>query len=338
MIIKRRIETEGNLKPEVYNLLNNLPYEVLHHKRYGYLHPLGIYNRSLSRIFHNFNRVLTQISEVYKEIQSIEPHNLDISDFNSGTLLETQSELLHSLQSHIDDCFHILIATSHYPDMSQINSKRKKAMDRSASQWLYITKHPTFHYFKNNIQEYKTFIDVIVNTLKHRHGRLCDILMINDYAKRLGYYVETSGVGSDDEVFVGPDVNIHPDNTGFSYSRDLSFHFYNLYEISHHLKNALLMSFKKQYGIQLEDNFYFEEVDVGLNDVAQRICELNLQFFPKEYPKPVPMIEWNNEHNNTLILSLDKNFHLNSDFFGPIRTIASWTADGTTKTFRLPIG
>jgi len=52
MIIKRSIEFDGNIKPEVYNLLNNLPKEVLHHVSYGYAHPLGIcYNLFETGIF-----------------------------------------------------------------------------------------------------------------------------------------------------------------------------------------------------------------------------------------------------------------------------------------------
>lgn len=50
MIIKRSIEIDGNIMPEAYNLLNNLPEEGLQYKSYNSLHPLGIYNRSLSRI------------------------------------------------------------------------------------------------------------------------------------------------------------------------------------------------------------------------------------------------------------------------------------------------
>ena len=108
LIIKRSIESDGNIKPEVYNLLNNLPEEVLHHKSYGLLHPLGIYNRSLSRITDAFSDVLTEIKRFKKDIGPIGVHSKEHVSFESLNLLKAQKELLYSFQSHIDDCYHIL--------------------------------------------------------------------------------------------------------------------------------------------------------------------------------------------------------------------------------------
>lgn len=328
---------DGNIKPEVYNLLNNLPNEVLHHSEYGYLHPLGIYNRSLLRVSNGFIAVLNETKKIENEIQSLKVHQKKFVNLKTTELLKAQSELLYSIQSHIDDCFHILKTTSPYPDTTAIKSRTKKAMERSPSQWLYISKHPTVSYFKENIQEYKSFIDLIVNKLKHDHGRLRDVLLLNNYEKRLGYFVETYGVSSNGEALVRLDLEIHHDDTGFSYSRDLTFHFVNIYIISLHLKNALLNSFKEQYDLDLTNHFYVKENSTDFNKIINRIIESNLKFFPKEYLKPVPLIEWDQD-TDTLFLCLDKEFRLNSDFFGTIRKIVTYTGDGTTKSFKLPLG
>jgi hypothetical protein len=334
LIIERSVENDGNIKPEIYNLLKNLPEEVLHHRSYGYLHPLGIYNRSLSRVTKAFCNVITELKKLKKDIGLLDVHSKEFVKLESSNLLKSQNELLHSLQSHIDDCYHILKATSPYPNMDAIKSSDKKRMNRSPYLWLYYSKHPTFLIFKDNIQEYKSFVDLIVNKLKHEHARLRDVILANNFETRIGYFVEVSEVDGEEEVVLGPDPEIHPNSTVFSYSRDLSFHFYNLYELSRHLKNALIKAFE-QYNFVLTDDFYFKEASTDINDIAKELYELNLLFFPSEYIKPVPIIEWDRD---TLFLSLDKEFRLNSDFFGSIRKLVSWTPDGTTKSFRFPRG
>lgn len=162
--------------------------------------------------------------------------------------------------------------------------------------------------------------------------------MFNDFEtheKRLGYFVETSGVGSEGKVFLGPDPLIHLNREGFSYSRDLSIHFYNFYKISHHLKNALINSFKEQHNVILNNEFYVEDNSTDFPEIAEKISILNLRYFTSEFPKPLPIIEWGSNYN-TLILDLEPKFRLNSDFSGRIRTISSWTPDGTTRSFVVP--
>jgi hypothetical protein len=337
LIIKRSIKNDGNIKPEAYNLLNNLPDEVLFHKLYGSIHPLGIYNRSLSRISKNFLDVLNELKQVKEKITDSKDYPKDFKGYSPSRLLGFQKELLYSIQSHFDDCFRILKVTSPCPDIDKIKSKRKKSMERSLSSWLFISKHPSFLDFKKNIQEYKSFIDLIVNKLKHEQGNLRDIVRFNEFEireKRLGYFVET-GISFEGES-VGPDLSIHINGKGFSYSRDLSVHFYNIYEISHYLKDALIKSFKKRNNISLHYKFYFKEKSNDFNEIAGKLCKLNLRFFNEEYAKPLPIIEWNPNDKNRLILALDKKFRLNNDFFGKIRTVTSFTPDGTTKKFRFP--
>jgi hypothetical protein len=75
---------------------------------------------------------------------------------------------------------------------------------------------------------------------------------------------------------------------------------------------------------------------VTRTNIAKKIYERNLRFFPNEYLKPVPIIELSQNNSTTLILSLDKDLKLNSDFYGIIKYGISYTPDSTTKTFILP--
>jgi hypothetical protein len=190
MIIKRSLECDGNVKPEVYNFLKHLPQEVLHHSSYNYIHPFGIYNRSFKPIINGFSEVLKELNKVEDEIEPFKADNKFVG-FESSNLLRAQKELLYSIQSHIDDCYHILKATTAYPNMDEFNSRIRRSMGRSPYQWLIHT-NPTVFDFKDNIQEYKSFIDVIVNKLKHEHRRLRDIIYISNFEKRVGYFVEGS--------------------------------------------------------------------------------------------------------------------------------------------------
>lgn len=322
--------------PEVYNLLNNLPDEVIHHISYGNLHPLGIYNRSLSKVSNGFLEVLNELEEYEQKNDELKVSPREMPKYDSSKLLKAQDDLLRSIQSHIDDCFHILKSTSPYPDLSTFNSRQRSAMERTALQWLRITKHPTVDSFQKNIQRYKSHIDLMVNKLKHEHARLRDISLINNFEIRIGYFVETSGVDNG-KVSVGPDLEIHSNKGGFSYSRDLSFHLYNIYEISFHLTNALFEAFKKQYKIVLADDFYLEHDSNDFKDILRRVSQRNLKFFPKEYSKTVPLIELDQKAECTVTMCLDDDFRLNNYFGGTIRKIVSWTSDGTTKSFRFPL-
>ena len=272
-----------------------------------------------------------------EEIKSFEVFNKKVA-FNSTNLLKAQKDLLSSIQSHIDDCFHILKAITPPPNLDEFNSNVRRSMERSPYQWLIHTNSKqNVLEFKNNIGEYKFFIDSIVNKLKHEHRRLRDIININTFEKRIGYFVEGSGVDEQGNVFVGPDRDIHPNDVPFSYSRDLAFHLYNIYEISYHLKNTLIKLYKNYYNIDLIENFYFYEDPTDMKVIINKIFKLNLRFFSKEYRNPVPIVEWD-QNLNTLFLSLDKEFKLNNDFFDPKRFVVTWTPDSTTKTFRWPRG
>lgn len=77
MILKRSTKIDGNIAPEVYNLLQNLPDDVIHNQDYGKGHPSAIYHESLSRIIKAFSKVL----DLY------EKHDI-LNDFPTSDFLE----------------------------------------------------------------------------------------------------------------------------------------------------------------------------------------------------------------------------------------------------------
>ena len=324
MIIKRSFNYDGNVAPEVYNLLNHLPDETLHNLDYGKGHPLAIYNESVSRIIKAFNKVLNiyEKRDIFNEFPT--------SDFIE--LLEEQKELLHAMHSHFDDCYQILKITSPYPDTEKIPAKKMKSIKRSAYSWLNNFKHPGIKYFVDNTESYRTFLGKIVNKIKHEQARLRGITVIMDQQQYLGYYIEIIGLNKDNIAKL-PDPKIHPGGTAFSFSRDLAFHFYNLYETSFYLKKSLELSFHKLYNISIE----YEKIEVDypdFKDMAKRISNLNIEFFLDEYSKPNPIIVYI-EKDKELILKIDSPWY-KSYIPNVIKVYWLYEHDGITEYCAMP--
>jgi len=290
------MECDGNIAPEVYNLLNHLPSEVLHNVEYRKAHPLAIYHESINRILKSFSKIL----DIYEK--NILLNRFPNSEFEE--LLEEQKELLHSLHSHFDDCNQIIKVTSPYPTNDLPKNKILKKLERSTYRWFEYFENPGFNYFIDVTKGYRTFIGRIVNKIKHEQGRLKGISIKMDQQQCVGYFIEIVGVNKEHSSKL-PDTVIHPFGTAFSFSRDLSLHFYKLYEISHYLKKSLEKSFQK-YEIQIE----YKKIEVDYLDfwsIANRISDLEISFFPDEYSKLHPMINCNERNNiKELTLNLDQ--------------------------------
>ncbi len=326
MIIKRGMNRDGNIAPEVYNLLINLPDEVLHNLKYGKGHPLAIYNSSINRIMKAFSKVL----DIYEK-------NISLNQFPKKEfleLLEEQKELLHSLHSHFDDCNQIIKVTSTYPDIKNISSKERKNLERSTYRWLEYFKNPGFKYFLDNTKDYRKLVGGIVNKIKHEQALVMGISIKIDQIQSIGYFIEVVGVNKK-HISKLPDSKIHPFGTAFSFPRDLAFHFYNLYVISHYLKKSLDFSFKKLYNIEVN----YKETNVNYPDfghIAKRISDLDFNFFPDEYNKPHPLIVYTNqEDNKELKLNLDDPWYF---FNNPQVVELYWyiEPDGVTEYCAMP--
>jgi hypothetical protein len=64
MKIERKTYKDGNLYPEVFNYLKNLPDSILFHSDHTEYHPFSIYNRSIDRIVKAFRSVLNELEQV----------------------------------------------------------------------------------------------------------------------------------------------------------------------------------------------------------------------------------------------------------------------------------
>lgn len=305
MKIVRNTEKTGNIEPECYDILFNLPEVSLNFYRFPERHPLGIYNYSLSRILNSFSFVINQIALIEKEQLN---SKLSIESINK--LLIFQSELLHALHAHIDDCFRILKVVSPYPEteIKSISSKERVKVERSVYKWLETFNHPTYNDFKKKIADYRSYLGKIVNSIKHNHARLRLIYMNIEGFDVFGYYVEGISLDNKNKIVAGPDPKIHPNGTAFSFARDLRFHFYKIYEISHYLKQALISLLVEEYDFRVVNFKTKNDHNPILNTVAEGVQNLDWAFYCDEYKKSVPQISFKKNNNNTILsLKLIKN-------------------------------
>ena len=300
MIIKRSIRKDGNILPEAYNLLNNLPEKALNYLEHNELHPVDIYSSSLGRIIKSFLRLKENLIILNDSQEDPIKHR--------DNVLESQKEVLQSIHAHIDDCNRILKVTSPVMDFKNLNRNDKKKADRHVTFWLQKAKHPSYNYFEEKIRPYRT-VGKIVNKIKHENAKL-RLLSIEGSNKSFGYYVEGKIIKKN-EVVLCPDTEIHPECTAFSFYRDMALNFYIIYIISHYLSLSLSKSLKNYYDITISqkasENIYFSE----LKEISEYIQDNEFNYFPDEYNKQLPLILFDNSHDNNLIMNLDENFIIN---------------------------
>lgn len=302
--IVRSTQKTGNIAPECYDILSDLPEKALNFYKFPERHPLGIYNYSISRIMNAFSFVINQIVLIEKD-----QLNFKLSDKSINQLLIFQSELLHALHAHIDDCFRILKVVAPYPEtkIGNMTSKERKKVEGNVHSWLKTFNHPTYDIFARKIADYRNYLGKIVNSIKHNHARLRLIYMNIEGFDVFGYYVEGITLNNKNRIVAGPDPKINPNGTAFSFTRDLRFHFYKIYEISHYLKQALISLLTEEYGVKTFNLKVPNDYNPVLDTVAEEIQNLDWAFFYDEYKKSLPQISFKNNDNKILTLKLIEN-------------------------------
>lgn len=338
MIITRTVKKNGNIAPKSYDILNNLPKKSLDYNKFPERHPLGIYNYSLARILKSFLYVINQIEVIENEQISESSFEASESIKSIDVLLIFYSELLHALHAHIDDCFRILKIVSPYPknEMCKLSSSKRQEVERYVFKWLKEFNHPSYKKFEEKISDYRTHVGRIVNKIKHNHARLRLISMNMEGFDVLGYYIEGIDLNKDNKIMSCPDPEIHPNSTAFSFTRDLRFHFYNIYEISHYLQEALVLALKKEYNFQSTDLEHYTNYNPNFDIVANKIQNLDMAFYFDEYEKPLPQILINKNNNNTrLTLKLIDN-QVFPDNISQIRVNFYMEMDNATDIIKRP--
>lgn len=292
-------------KPSVGWILHSLPVEQIHHHRLRLRHPAGIYSLSLTRIAARFRSVLDELDTLRTDYAS----NGKIPDV--VVLADRVESLLYCLVEHLEDCKNVL--------------RILFASERSAD------KSPHYSHFDKEILSYRRRLGEIVNSIKHRTGRICGVILHNRSLFVPGYYVESAI----DATSVGPDTNLHNGgDTAISLFRDLKYHFVHVYLIAHHLQNAV----QSIWNSPLEPEFLKPKSEkLEFLELARRLILLPDVVYYDERLLPYPRIRIGTlgDQVNRLTLAFahpDQSLRTFDDY--QIRV--SFQGDSFTKTIKLP--
>ncbi|MBM7869277.1 hypothetical protein JOC70_000746 [Clostridium pascui] len=267
MYIARGIKSSGNYNTELYNILINLPNNILFHNEHQLREPLGIYSVSISRVFRAFENMLEELERSSRNFEKI-----DLA----------HKELLDSLMAYIDDGY--LIMKCFYPKC-KVNEEII-----FADKWLKKIDKPLVEEYKRNIEPYRSKLALIVNKTKHNHARYCHVETTSIFGKTLGYYIE----GVNKNGVIEPNKEIHQTYNGMftaiSYNKDIRDQMINLYFISHYTAETIKKILLKNYNIRFHEVTLSNDGDNRIIDILNRINSLKEIFFPDEYINGLPQI------------------------------------------------
>jgi hypothetical protein len=309
MIIKLNDKQIGSILPD--NVLTDIQ-PPLYNAVYGLRHPLAIYNVACSTVIDNFGKTVNTLLRVIYErpFLIVTSQKGDRSLMN--TLLAEQKDLLYGLMEYLDDCDNILACF--FP------SKDVRNKDTHVKLYRKATK------------EYREHIGKVVNYLKHNQGRLLDITFYNDNLVLPGYFV----VGATEENAIGPVQMIHPDNTAFSFARDLRYNLFHFYAVAEHLSNAIGKILGKEHNTTTLKN---ETLDEKVLNIASRISNLPLTFYPDEGSKLIPNVIVSQDYHlfDRVITLAYPDEKIKVDVAPKrMKIIATHKGDGVTPSFQIP--
>jgi len=297
------VEDDSRLGPEGGETLTADFNQPLYNAEYRLRPPLALYNVSIGGIASAFNDVLDSLDGVTSQRLFTDSNNIG----NDKLLLEPQERLLYRLMEHWDDCTNVLQC---------FHKERVKGTQ-------------AYKRFNKANSVYRDHIGRVVNSLKHSQGRLRLMVAYNEIIYVPGYFVE----GIDEKGVLGPHLNIHDDGTtGFSFARDLRYHFCNLYFLSKILSDIV---------IDLTGNSRTPRVVGSTNEkwyrLAERIADLPSVFYRDERKKPVPWVE---VHQESDIQSVRVSYPgpVLPVWYGPKKgkILVVFRGDGESRTFRFP--
>ena len=285
------VDARGNVVLPATAVLAGLPGQLSsRHGELGLRHPLGIYNTSVTRVEERFRRVVELLSTPEQQ---------------RNELLDSQEALLKALMEHMDDCVNILRGFT----------ASKRDFDKNRHVRAY----------RQAIEEYRAHIGKVVGRLKHQQGRLTLMTVQLATSRFAGYFVTIGLLGGS----IGPDPDIHPHITAFSFNRDLRFHLCHFLLTSVHLARAVeaLTGARPDYPAK-----------GALADVIKAVMALPETYFPDEYKKRRPVLRF--EAEQVASRQLFVNF-MSSKGWQPLagQTMLirlTTRGDGVTRAWKIP--
>jgi len=332
MNIKRSLSEDGSLAPIALSYLDALPESYVHLHEHARRHPLGIYNVSLDQLEKDFDRLFASYRACVNELKGNVRVDGDLVEDNLNKagyidLLQCQKHLIHSLRSHIDDCYAVLSSL-----VDPATSNIKPAEITFTDKWLKAVKFSSLKSFNDDIAFYKNkYLGPIVNGLKHRQCRLRGLFFYRYFDIRLGYYLEDS----DRDGIPGPSPDVHKDrNSAFSFAKDIRINLFHVYKISAALSDAISTELGKTHSFNLQPKRTNVRTEKWQR-LFQQLQTIPLHVFPDEFGN-VAVITYSESPGREYV-ELGYPWMIYSPKFPPNMKIKStFELDGVGKVYKLP--
>ena len=311
-----RIHSDTDLLPNLQKYLPLIPEERLFHKAYGLKHPSAIYNTSFGKIeeavrdfFHFYDSVVAQGFETREKDEL-------------PSMMKSYRHLLYALREHLDDSLHIAKAF--------IAPPANERPERNQYLWLQFNAGNLVEDFYSEIADYKKYLDLSVNELKHNNAVFGGITFFETDSNAThcsGYFI--ANVNDDCyEPVEKIHARFHGTHTGFSFRRDLAYNIYNVYAVAEHLSMLLT----EKLGLDLSTlSPKVVEAPQNRRDLFQKVMDMPRIHLPDEYLKQVPSVSLTNDGKLKLEYPSQLTIHPNR----LRRIVLRHTGDGHTRTFRM---
>ena len=270
-----KILSDEQLNPGFEKVLANVEDRFLFHQNYGLKHPLAPFNTSFNKIEES----LQDFFKIYGGITFEQLRQTQGGDIPVREIIKSYKSYLYSLREYLDDCYHIA--------KSFIAPDAKYKDDRNQYSWLLKNAQvPAVQGFLTATNDYKQFLDHIVNALKHNNAILNGIIFFDETAKRfyLGYYI-ANVVNERYEPVQSIHADFQGEHTAFSFGRDVRFNMYHVFAIAEELLNMI-----HNLGVQVT----IPSTSLPTNDKREKLFRnvmgLPRTFFPDEYRKSIPSV------------------------------------------------
>src|SRR3989338_11594601 len=270
-----KIYSDQQLKPRIEQVLTQIEDRFLFHQEYELKHPLAMFNTSFNKIEES----LQDFFKIYSRITFEQLRETQGGDVPVREIIKFYRSHLYSLREYLDGCYHIAksfiaLDKRHKDDRNQYNWLLKNAQVSAVQGFLKAT------------DDYKRFLDQIVNALKHNNAIINGIIFFDEEAKEfyLGYYV-ANVVSERYEPVQAIHADYNGEHTAFSFGRDVRFNMYNAFAIAEELLNMI-----KNLSIQVVIPSKSLPISEKKETLFKGIMDLPRTFFPDEYEKPIPSI------------------------------------------------
>jgi len=270
-----KIFSDQQLKPKIEQVLTQIEDRFLFHQNYGLKHPLALFNTSFNKIEES----LQDFFRIYEGITFEQLRQTQGGDIPVREIIKSYRSYLYSLREYLDDCYHIA--------KSFVAPDAKHKDDRNQYNWLLKNAEiPAVQNFLNATDNYKRFLDEIVNALKHNNAILNGIIFFDEAAKEfcLGYYV-ANVVNERYEPVQSIHADYQGEHTAFSFGRDVRFNMYHVFAVAEELLNMI-----NNLGIEVTMPTKSLPINEKRESLFRNIMDLPRTFFPDEYQKPVPSV------------------------------------------------